>query len=224
MYRNLQVVLGALASRAYQQAFLEEPGERDTATLASFASTDQTSPMAPSESFANTSVPSTIAPVAAQPSLTPVNASSLLDDVHASAGTDQLVINENDMVNTVTAARATTSAPSREEIELMVHAWVTPWSDQDVDEYLGYYGHHFTPSRGLSYTSWKAQRRQRIATPTFIEVAVRDVDIAFLSPDRSNARFTQEYRSNILKSSVVKMLELARNNGHWKIVQEVVQR
>ena len=119
---------------------------------------------------------------------------------------------------------AAASPLGSDEVTSTVRAWARAWSSQNVDSYLGFYGHHFAPADGISRAHWNEQRRQRLERPSFIEVAVQGVEVTFSAPDRAFARFTQIYRSNMLTSRVTKVLRLSWTNGQWKIVRESVKR
>lgn len=74
----------------------------------------------------------------------------------------------------------------------------------------------------MSRTRWAELRGRRLSRPPFIEVSVDDLAVTLGSPDRASARFTQKYRSNLLTSTVAKVLRLSRKDGQWKITREAV--
>ena len=206
VYRNLQSILGSIASRAYDQALLGTAGSRPPPTLASFADSNlliaaNTSPPAPEvevklptpeKAAAPTVQPATKAEAAAAaPAVSPVSSPKT----------------PRSQVNNVVAT---------------VLTWAKAWSAQDIELYLKFYGPQFTPSRGLSHALWREQRRQRLAGPTFIKVEVKDINISFSAPNRATARFTQFYRSNSLASTVTKELRLSHGKNGWKITRESV--
>ena len=71
----------------------------------------------------------------------------------------------------------------------------------------------------MTRTAWEAQRRTRITAPKRIEVRVSDLKIE-QDGDTARATFRQAYRSDRLSSTVTKTLELAQQNGQWRIVGE----
>jgi len=74
----------------------------------------------------------------------------------------------------------------------------------------------------MTRAAWKAQRRARITAPKHIEVKISDLKIE-QQGDTAKATFRQAYRSDRLSSTVAKTLELAQQNGQWRIVGETSQ-
>jgi hypothetical protein len=105
----------------------------------------------------------------------------------------------------------------------LVEAWAGAWSDQRVEDYLSAYGNDFVPQAGVSRDEWKRQRRRRLTSPSFIEVELSAMRIEVVDPQNASATFTQAYRSNTYRDVVVKTLDLALEEGAWKIVREVAK-
>jgi len=254
IYKNLQTVFGALAGRAYDRALIRSAGERRLPALMSFVEDGSlpasVASMAPGDaspthstaegSSAASSAPpmlaATVSATAGLPS-TPAVVGSIMS-TQSSSSPEQIRLRKNpappapaepriELAASTIAAQIDeigASPPDPDEIVSTVKAWAKAWSRQDVDGYLGYYGHHFTAAGGMSRARWSAQRRQRLDRPSFIKVAIEEVKVTFATSDRAVARFRQNYRSNILASKVSKVLQLSRNNGEWKIIRESVER
>lgn len=105
-------------------------------------------------------------------------------------------------------------------IETTVRNWASAWSDQDVERYLDHYSAAFEPAAGLSLEEWRDQRRQRVAAPQSLRVAITRLETTLVSADRARVSFLQTYRSDGYSDTVDKILELALEEGGWKIRRE----
>jgi len=216
VYDNLQAVLGALAARAYARA-LDDPGTSPAGTL-------ELASVAPGQDRARTgdsfAVPVTGAPAAP---------TTLPDEPRA--GTTSGPALEPPLVTLLEQARPAPMsevsdgdrAPDPVRVETAVRGWARAWSAQDVDAYLDFYSDRFRPGRGLTLEAWRDQRRARLSGPAFIEVALDDVEVRLDGHGGAHVRFEQTYRSDRLRSTVVKVLELARDHGEWRILSERVR-
>ncbi len=100
-----------------------------------------------------------------------------------------------------------------------LEAWALAWSEQQVDEYLGFYSADFQPARG-SRETWSAQRRSRIERPQRIEVRISEIETIFPSQERAEVSFLQEYASECYRDTTRKLLELVSENDQWMILKE----
>ncbi len=115
------------------------------------------------------------------------------------------------------AAQPPTEAKST--IEQLVTQWAEAWSNKDVAAYLAFYGEGFRLPPGRDRAAWEAERRERLEKPDYIKVEVGKLRVD-VKGDTARARFSQRYEANHLKGTYQKTLELARENGAWKIVNE----
>lgn len=116
-------------------------------------------------------------------------------------------------------AQASQADSAREAIAATVRAWAQAWSRQDVPAYLAFYGRGFTPPRSQDRATWEAERTRRLQAPSSIQVEVSDLRVD-VRGDKAQARFRQRYESNLLQETVNKTLDLALEDGQWKIVRE----
>jgi tetratricopeptide (TPR) repeat protein len=119
------------------------------------------------------------------------------------------------------ASAKTSTASARNGIETAITQWAQAWSARDVDAYLSAYASDFTAA-GMSRSKWEAQRRARITEPKKIEVKISNLKIK-QHGDTASATFRQAYRSDRHHSTVTKTLELALQNGQWRIVKETAK-
>ena len=95
-------------------------------------------------------------------------------------------------------------------------------SDRDVAGYLAHYSAAFTPDKGLARSTWEAQRRNRLAAPRSISVAVHALSIEADGADRLIARFKQDFAADAYRETgTAKMLTLVREQGGWRIASEI---
>jgi len=110
------------------------------------------------------------------------------------------------------------------EIIKTVNAWAKAWSDKDVAAYLAFYATDFRAPGGVSRASWEKARRERIAKPKSIHVAVVNPRINVIDDTHARVTFKQSYHSDAIKSNTLKTLELIKTGGTWLINQENVGR
>jgi len=101
-----------------------------------------------------------------------------------------------------------------------IEEWAAAWSAQDVDTYLDAYSVDYLPPKGLDRDAWSAQRRDRVERPPSIEIGVSQLDVAEDGLGRATARFEQSYATPTYRDRVQKTLELAWEDGRWRILRE----
>ena len=101
-----------------------------------------------------------------------------------------------------------------------VTAWADAWSDQDARAYLSAYAQSFSPPGGLSRAQWEAQRRERLAGPNFIKVSISGFEMDLIENNKVRVTFSQSYRSDRFSDLVRKTMDLAWEQGSWKIASE----
>lgn len=101
-----------------------------------------------------------------------------------------------------------------------VRAWASAWSNQKVESYLAFYAEDFKTPKGEARSEWEAARRQRIAAPKKIEVAIESPKVVLKSENDAVVNFRQVYRSDSLKVNSSKTLIMVRREGRWVIQQE----
>ncbi len=101
--------------------------------------------------------------------------------------------------------------------------WASAWSEQRIDDYLGFYSARFQPETGGSRSEWVAQRRSRLSAPNFIEISLSDLESTPGEAGDVTVDFTQSYRSDTYADTVRKTLVLVEESGDWKIARELVR-
>src|SRR5712664_2642748 len=115
---------------------------------------------------------------------------------------------------------AGTQEGNKDEVLQTVLAWASAWSRQAVESYLAFYAKDFKTPKGEDRSQWEASRRERIAKPKKIEVAIESPKVTFKGDSTAVVTFRQIYRSDSLKISGGKTLVLVRSDGRWQIQQE----
>ena len=208
-YRNLTEIHAQLAATAYERALRGDEEQVRPASAAELALLTDLSVVGP-----------TYGPAPDSEALIGLGVDADL----ASSGTGSI----EEPVKQTTAAMDETDQgvvpDSRASVLSTVQAWSAAWSAQDIEAYLDFYGHHFTPAAGATKSQWEEQRRRRVGRPRFIEVVVREPEVRFSAQNRARVAFVQRYRSDTLDSEVTKELWLSRAGGRWKIVREIVKQ
>ena len=101
-----------------------------------------------------------------------------------------------------------------------VNAWAQAWSKKDADAYLAYYARDFKTPGGEPRADWEKGRRTRIDAPKSIAVGIDSPKVTMRGADQASVSFRQTYRSDRLKTTSQKTLELVRNDGRWQIREE----
>ncbi|MEM7583042.1 MAG: hypothetical protein AAF560_06655 [Acidobacteriota bacterium] len=115
------------------------------------------------------------------------------------------------------------TAPENEvdsEIRDTISRWAAAWSEQRVDDYLSFYAQNFRPPLGMSRSAWEKLRRERISKPARISVRLNRLKIVSVASKAAVATFVQAYRSDTYRDEVPKLLDLVREDGSWKILEE----
>nr|VFK43647.1 MAG: Tetratricopeptide repeat-containing protein [Candidatus Kentron sp. TC]VFK45160.1 MAG: Tetratricopeptide repeat-containing protein [Candidatus Kentron sp. TC]VFK58318.1 MAG: Tetratricopeptide repeat-containing protein [Candidatus Kentron sp. TC] len=103
-----------------------------------------------------------------------------------------------------------------------IEKWAKAWSDKRLEDYLEFYAPTFLPADGRSLASWKALRRNRLSSPTFISVRISRPRVIISGNDKARIRFTQKYRSNTYQDTVRKVIGMIRIDGNWRFIREEV--
>ncbi len=114
------------------------------------------------------------------------------------------------------------TAPADSEAVLAaVKGWARAWSSRDADAYVANYAGDFKPDAGKSRRAWEAERRERVASPSFIKVEVLEPVVLLTGDGVAEVKFRQNYTSDRLKDhSVRKTLTLAKTKSGWQITKE----
>lgn len=110
------------------------------------------------------------------------------------------------------------------EVLKSVQAWAKAWSANDAERYLSFYATDFRTPGGEARGKWEASRRERLAKPKKIDVAVINPRVSVAADGRATVVFRQQYRSDALKTSGEKTLQLVKRADRWLIQREDISR
>lgn len=164
-------------------------------------------------------------PVATEPATTPaLPAPPAAPAPVASAAAEQVKVA---VITAPLSVAASTPPPpqaadARVAVESAIQAWAKAWSAGDAEAYLGMYGTSFKPPRSETRAQWERTRRERVTAAQQITVGLDDLAIHLSGPTQAEARFVQRYAAHKLQDKSRKLLKLALENGHWKIISETV--
>ena len=117
------------------------------------------------------------------------------------------------------AAPAATGNSSADVLK-SVNGWAQAWSKKDVKGYLGYYAKDFKTPAGEARGDWEKTRESRISGAKSISVGIDTPKVTMRGPEQASVSFRQTYRSDKLKSSSRKTLEMVKSDGRWLIREE----
>jgi tetratricopeptide (TPR) repeat protein len=106
------------------------------------------------------------------------------------------------------------------EVLKAVSGWARAWSKKDADAYFAYYAKDFQTPGGEARERWEQNRRERIQAPKSIAVAIDSPKVTMRGNNEAAVSFRQNYRSDKLKSSSRKTLELVKTDNGWQIRKE----
>lgn len=109
---------------------------------------------------------------------------------------------------------------SEQAILSTVGGWSAAWSAQHADAFLAYYSSDFKPRDGLTREEWVAKRRNRFHKPGFIKISVDQHKVEATGDVTARVEFVQTYQSDNYSDQVLKILDMRRENGDWKIYRE----
>ena len=116
--------------------------------------------------------------------------------------------------------KSAASANDPADVLKAVRGWAEAWSNKDADGYLGHYAANFDPPGSESRAAWEKTRRERIEAPKSIAVSIDSPKITMHGNDRAVVSFRQNYRSDRLKSTSRKTLEMVKTEKGWQIEKE----
>lgn len=120
-----------------------------------------------------------------------------------------------------TANNVVASSVGTSSAEQFVAVWARLWSDKATDAYFSLYAPDFWPTYGTvrDVAAWKNQRRSVMERQGVIKVTVEVVKV-IENEEKAAVRFWQNYESPSFRSRVLKVVDLAKADGEWKIRRE----
>jgi len=99
--------------------------------------------------------------------------------------------------------------------------WAKQWSKQNTDGYFEHYTKDYSSARFTSNTKWRKWLAKRIQRIRGIQVSIEKLEIEMnANNDTATATFIQKYRSPNYSDDTIKLLELIKQEGQWRINKE----
>lgn len=211
-YRSLRKIYSAQAAEAYAKALNEKNSAPAPILLAASSN---------GADLVDKPVIVAQAPKAPLPATAPTSALTQVANVQATKTSPvSTPVVEAPAAPAVAVEKDT--APSPQELETInanMSDWVKAWSSKNVKSYLAFYSASFSPDKGLSYSDWLEQRKQRVAKPGSINVEISIMKVA-KSKGKIVVTFRQKYNSTNVSTNSVKVVEWVNDKGTWLIARE----
>ncbi|MDX2494236.1 MAG: tetratricopeptide repeat protein, partial [Desulfuromusa sp.] len=120
----------------------------------------------------------------------------------------------------VSAIEGTDAALEQENAENFLKRWALAWSNQDVDDYLTFYGEQFIPPAGKKRAAWEAERHIRLLKPKKIIVSLESFQLTPQENNRVRIETIQNYQSDFLTDRTKKIFDLQQTENGWEIIRE----
>ena len=130
------------------------------------------------------------------------------------------IVKLNTTNETKVTAEAVTISSKQQDVIDSLQAWAAAWSAQAVDLYLSFYHRDYKPARGVSRSSWQAQRRDRLKRPKWIQIELDEINVELTAENRAKVTLVQSYKSNTYQDKTRKQVLLAATSNGWRILKE----
>lgn len=120
----------------------------------------------------------------------------------------------------VSATEGTDAVTEHESAENFLKRWALAWSNQEIDDYLTFYGEQFIPPAGKKRAAWEAERQIRLLKPKTIKVSLEGFQLTPQENNRVQVETMQDYQSDIFADRTKKIFDLQQTENGWKILRE----
>ncbi len=107
------------------------------------------------------------------------------------------------------------------QIKDRLHQWIESWQRRDVAGYIDSYSANFKSQAYASREAWLKGRGERIKKSAKINISIAEIEIESLSPNRIQADFMMDYRSERYSDYTRKRIIFKQIEGRWRIVREL---
>jgi tetratricopeptide (TPR) repeat protein len=225
VYENLSTVYVELARDSYGKALHLEQATKQiqlaqlnelrfipTPAVLTVAQAEQKQTSAPAPAKNNVPAKPVETPVSPPPVVTPTI-----------AVTPQAPVPSPTAQTVATAANKDTAKSTvgmdNDQIMTTLHGWAAAWSAKSAELYFSFYADDFSPP-GMTRSTWKTQRHDRLQEPKWIKVNLKDFKIKPLKGKRASVRLTQEYQAEGYRDRIRKELVLHYTVDGWRIIAE----
>ncbi len=210
-HENLGDIYAKMASQAYDRALQLDHSNTGTQTKLAMiqnlfdGNTHNNEPPAHITTVSDEAETSPVVAEAVQPqSDHPASAATATESITGSASAPERVVKTD----------------SSKEVSDTVMAWAAAWSAKNTDKYLSFYADDFKTPDGESRSAWEADRKERISSPKYINVAISIKTILFTDSNHATVKFRQTYSASHLKTAGNKTMLLVKSGDKWLIQEE----
>jgi tetratricopeptide (TPR) repeat protein len=229
VYDNLSQIYVAMARDSYGKALRLETEQKAVALtqlteLSDPLLTGQAQLIAAtkteSEESADIQISLVTKPEQAKPEETRSVQPSSAQYISSDSGVSQVVTTQSEPAETLVAKMTTQQgAGFEEEIITTLEGWAAAWSEQATDVYFVFYADDYHP-QGQTRSSWKKERRVRIAKPRWIQVALKDIEVRPINTKEVKVELTQIYKASNYQDKTRKEFMMQQTADGWRIVVE----
>ena len=108
----------------------------------------------------------------------------------------------------------------REDITSVLDLWAAAWMAQNPEQYLGVYSQDFVLAPGESRVLWEMNRRERILSPSYIQIDLSFESFQPISESVVDVKIRQSYRSDTYREISNKVMRLQQETSGWRIIGE----
>ncbi|MGB1341133.1 MAG: L,D-transpeptidase Cds6 family protein [Pseudomonadales bacterium] len=135
----------------------------------------------------------------------------------------KLLLNEDTLSETADSNSKTPlpiTEVDREDITSVLDLWAAAWMAQNPEQYLGVYSQDFVLAPGESRVLWEMNRRERILSPSYIQIDLSFESFQPISESVVDVKIRQSYRSDTYREISNKVMRLQQETSGWRIIGE----
>lgn len=135
----------------------------------------------------------------------------------------KLLLNEDTLSETADSDSKTLppiTEVDREDITSVLDLWAAAWMAQNPEQYLGVYSQDFVLAPGESRVLWEMNRRERILSPSYIQIDLSFESFQPISESVVDVKIRQSYRSDTYREISNKVMRLQQETSGWRIIGE----
>ena len=111
-------------------------------------------------------------------------------------------------------------ARTQREIKDLLDLWAATWMSQDAKQHLSLYSSEFQPQNNQSVPVWALNRKERILSPTYIQIDLTYDALTSPATDVVDVAVKLSYRSNTYREISNKIIRVQNDPQGWRILKE----
>lgn len=118
------------------------------------------------------------------------------------------------------AVKNNTAVSDEPALTEFVEQWIGSRVKKDLATYLSHYHTSFKPAGGLTRAQWQQDRRRVLSNAEAIDIRHEAIEVVKSDGKDALVRFKMHYASAGYSDETEKELDLVKDNGQWRIVNE----